>query len=104
MNFASLVGNAPGVGQDPTVDRLTADDDLFVRMDVILGLPVVNQTLWRFPGTVDIDAFASLAEKLRRGRLSRLVATHRGPGRAHWRYTPRRRPLLRPGRARPGRR
>ncbi|MDS1114578.1 hypothetical protein RD149_12450 [Gordonia westfalica] len=88
MNFASLVGNAPGVGQDPTVDRLTADDDLFVRMDVILGLPVVNQTLWRFPGTVDVDAFASLAEKLRRGRLSRLVATHRGPGRAHWRYTP----------------
>ncbi|WP_241549141.1 hypothetical protein [Gordonia alkanivorans] len=88
MNFASLVGHVPGVSTDSTVDRLTADDDLFVRMDVILGLPVVNQTLWRFPGTVDVDAIASLADKLRRGRLSRLVATHRGPGRAYWRYTP----------------
>lgn len=88
MNFASLVGNTSSDGQTPTVDRLTSDDDLFVRMDVILGLPVVNQTLWRFPGTVDVDHFAALAEKLRRGRLSRLVAKHRGPGRAHWRYTP----------------
>ncbi|MCR5977726.1 hypothetical protein GDN83_08235 [Gordonia jinghuaiqii] len=88
MNFGSLVRHAPGVAQDATVDRLTADDDLFVRMDVILGLPVVNQTLWRFPGTTDVDAIASLAEKLRHGRLSRLVARHRGPGRAYWRYTP----------------
>ena len=87
MNFTSLVRpdrtSAPEV-----VDRLTADDDLFVRMDVVLGLPVVNQTLWRFPGTVDVDTITALGQKLRYGRLSRLVTRHRGPGRAYWRYTP----------------
>lgn len=88
MNFGSLVRHETGAEAGTVVDRLTADDDLFVRMDVILGLPVVNQTLWQFPGDVDVEAITALGEKLRHGRLSRLVGTHPGPGRAYWRYTP----------------
>lgn len=88
MNFASLVRHDEQSSPGPVVDRLTADDDLFVRMDVVLGLPVVNQTLWRFPGSVDVDTITALGQKLRYGRLSRLVTRHRGPGRAYWRYTP----------------
>ncbi|MFC9978610.1 hypothetical protein [Gordonia sp. NPDC127522] len=88
MNFTSLVRPDRTSAPEVVVDRLTADDDLFVRMDVVLGLPVVNQTLWRFPGTVDVDTITALGQKLRYGRLSRLVTRHRGPGRAYWRYTP----------------
>ncbi|KAF0970842.1 hypothetical protein [Gordonia sp. YY1] len=76
------------VSRDAPVDRLTPDDDLFLKMDAVLDLPVVTQTLWRFPGTIDVDAIASVAERLHRGRLGRLVGGRRGPGRAYWRYTP----------------
>ncbi|WP_232717131.1 non-ribosomal peptide synthetase [Gordonia metallireducens] len=88
MNPASPVGNTPDVSARAPVDWLTADDDLFVKLDAILGLPVIMQTVWRFPGSVDVEAIASVAERMLAGRLSRLVARHRGPGRAYWRYTP----------------
>ncbi|WP_238422270.1 hypothetical protein [Gordonia sp. 'Campus'] len=88
MNLPSLVRRVTGPIDDSNVDRLTADDHLFVMMGNTLGLPVVTQTLWHFPGDIDIDALEAVATRMRHGRLSRLVATHPGPGRAHWRYTP----------------
>ncbi|MEO9326814.1 hypothetical protein [Gordonia aurantiaca] len=88
MKIASLVRRTPFVPSASTVDRLTADDDLFVKLDTILGMPVVMQTVWRFPGTVDVDALRGVAERMLTGRMSRLVGRHRGPGRAYWRYTP----------------
>uniref|UniRef100_UPI003D9045DA hypothetical protein n=1 Tax=Gordonia sp. B7-2 TaxID=3420932 RepID=UPI003D9045DA len=71
-----------------TPERLTPDDDLFVRMEHALRLPVVNQCVWRLDGNVTDAAIAEIAARLRRGRLSRLVHRRRTPGRDRWVHTP----------------
>ncbi|GAA3032921.1 hypothetical protein GCM10010528_12550 [Gordonia defluvii] len=68
-------------------DRLTPDDNLFVRMDRALGLPTAVQAVWLLDGHVDRAHLDTLVERLGRGRLSRLVARHRLPCRDSWVYT-----------------
>ncbi|WP_267617798.1 hypothetical protein [Gordonia bronchialis] len=69
------------------VDRLTPDDDLFVRMDLVLDLPVANQFVWRLPARVDPETLRALARRLKRGRLSRLVVRQPSPCRDVWAHT-----------------
>ncbi|MDL9945981.1 hypothetical protein QSJ19_10340 [Gordonia sp. ABSL11-1] len=42
----------------PDTGRLTPDDDLFVRMEHALRLPVVNQCVWHLNRDVDPEALA----------------------------------------------
>ncbi|ROZ83337.1 hypothetical protein EEB19_26240, partial [Gordonia sp. OPL2] len=72
----------------PSADRLTPDDDLFVRMEHALGLPVVNQCVWHLGRDVEPAALAILVRRLRRGRLSRLVRRSPMPTRDRWVHTP----------------
>lgn len=65
-------------------ERLTPDDDLFVRMEHAAGLPVVNQCVWRLGGDVDEAFVAELADRLALGRLSRLVVRRRLPVPDRW--------------------
>lgn len=76
-----------GQGTRP-VERLTTDDDLFVRMEHALGLGVVNQCLLHLRSGVDPVAFARFGERLCGGRASRLVVRRPPPCRDAWRYTP----------------
>ncbi|GAB18889.1 hypothetical protein GOEFS_069_00150 [Gordonia effusa NBRC 100432] len=68
--------------------RLTADDNLFVVMEHALGIPVINQSIWRLGPEVDEAFVANLAANLRTGRLSRLVIRRRLPLRDRWIHTP----------------
>ncbi|MFW0784294.1 hypothetical protein AAFP35_07200 [Gordonia sp. CPCC 206044] len=69
-------------------ERLTPDDDLFVRMEHAIGLAVVNQTLWRLPADYDTAILTELADRLRVGRLGKLVRRRRIPVRDRWIHTP----------------
>ena len=68
-------------------ERLTSDDDLFVRMEHALGLPVVNQVFWRLPGQFDRSRFEAIASRLKQGRLSRLIVRTPFPLRDRWIHT-----------------
>jgi hypothetical protein len=81
-----------------TVERLTADDNLFLIMEQVMGIPAVPQVIWRIPvsrsGT-DGDATAqalhavrTVGRRLAAGRLSRLVRRTAGPARDRWIFTP----------------
>ena len=60
--------------------RLTYDDDLFLRAGRVLGIPVVNQSVWRLHGRVDHAELDELARAMAGGRLGRLVVRSRVPG------------------------
>lgn len=68
--------------------RLTSDDNLFVAMEQVLGLPVVNQCVWVLGPSVSDAMLDAFADRLRLGRLSRLVVRTPPPTRDRWRYTP----------------
>ncbi|MGC4935538.1 hypothetical protein ACLQ3C_17860 [Gordonia sp. DT30] len=68
-------------------ERLTTDDDLFVRMEHALGVGVINQAVWRLDGRLSAENFAGLADRLRQGRLSRVVRRRPAPCRDTWHYT-----------------
>jgi hypothetical protein len=69
----------------PASNRLTYDDDLFLRTRRVLGVDVVNQTVWRLPTPLDADAVRALHAALARGPLQRVVRPARVPGaRARW--------------------
>jgi len=59
--------------------RLTYDDDLFLRAGRVLGIPVVNQSVWRFGARLDPAALDDLARALAAGRLGRLVVRTKVP-------------------------
>nr|WP_261977954.1 hypothetical protein [Gordonia sp. NB41Y] len=65
-------------------ERLTPDDDLFVRMEQALDLPVVNQVVWRIPGELARADFDRLASGLSHSRLARLVRRSPLPVRDRW--------------------
>ncbi|MGU3292221.1 hypothetical protein [Williamsia sp. M5A3_1d] len=69
----------------PSVLRTTVDDDLFIRMDRALGVPVVNQAVWRLhslPSDAELDR---LAQRLAVGRIGRLLRRSSLPlVRDHW--------------------
>ncbi|MDI9925206.1 hypothetical protein [Rhodococcus sp. IEGM 1341] len=62
------------------MERLTYDDDLFLRMECVLGVPVVNQIVWRFDRAVAPDALRSMWRMLAEGPIDRSVRRARVPG------------------------
>lgn len=65
--------------------RTTVDDDLFIRMDAALGIPVVNQMVWRLRDLPDRDELDRFAAAVARGRIARLLRRSRIPiVRDHW--------------------
>lgn len=62
------------------MERLTYDDDLFLRMECVLGVPVVNQIVWRFDRAVAPDALRSMWRMLAAGPIDRSVRRARVPG------------------------
>ncbi|MFC8798916.1 hypothetical protein ACFT2C_14365 [Promicromonospora sp. NPDC057138] len=77
---------SPATTTDPTAtNRLTYDDDLFLRTRRVLGVAVVNQTIWRLPAPLDAAAVRALHRGLANGPLQRVVRPGRLPGaRARW--------------------
>ncbi|MEU4362313.1 hypothetical protein [Promicromonospora sp. NPDC023987] len=77
---------SPAIMNDPTAsNRLTYDDDLFLRTRRVLGVAVVNQTVWRLPTPLDAAAVRALHRGLADGPLQRVVRPGRLPGaRARW--------------------
>lgn len=77
---------SPATTVDPTAsNRLTYDDDLFLRTRRVLGVAVVNQTVWRLPAPLDAAAVRALHRGLADGPLQRVVRPGRLPGaRARW--------------------
>lgn len=66
-------------------NRLTYDDDLFLRARRALGIPLVNQTLWRFDTALDVAGVEAIRARLTTGPLARGVAAPRIPGaRPRW--------------------
>ncbi|MQW75111.1 hypothetical protein GHK92_04430 [Nocardioides sp. dk4132] len=66
-------------------NRLTYDDDLFLRSRRVLGVPLVNQTVWRFPEPLDVARLEALHRRLATGRLARVAVAPQVPGaRPHW--------------------
>ncbi|GAB3671183.1 hypothetical protein GCM10027597_03780 [Saccharopolyspora tripterygii] len=67
------------------VNRLTTDDDLFLRAERVLGIPVTNQSVWHFDREIPVSELDELARRLSQGRLGRLVVRSAVPGaRARW--------------------
>ncbi|WP_042939914.1 hypothetical protein [Rhodococcus sp. AW25M09] len=62
------------------MERLTYDDDLFLRMECVLGVPVVNQIVWRFERPVALVALESMWRLLAAGPIDRSVRRARIPG------------------------
>ncbi|MBY4128708.1 hypothetical protein HQO83_09935 [Rhodococcus fascians] len=62
------------------VERLTYDDDLFLRMECVLGVPVVNQIVWRFDRPIPFDALQAMWHLLAAGPIDRSVRRARVPG------------------------
>lgn len=62
------------------VERLTYDDDLFLRMECVLGVPVVNQIVWRFDRPIPVDALEAMWHLLAAGPIDRSVRRARVPG------------------------
>ncbi|GAB2472832.1 hypothetical protein GCM10027063_12250 [Promicromonospora xylanilytica] len=77
---------SPATLSDPAAsNRLTYDDDLFLRTRRVLGVAVVNQTVWRLPAPLDAAAVRALHRGLADGPLQRVVRPGRLPGaRARW--------------------
>lgn len=66
-------------------NRLTYDDDLFWRARRVLGIPVVNQTVWRLPEPVPADWLAAFHRGFADGPLTRLAVRPSVPGaRPRW--------------------
>nr|WP_300499980.1 hypothetical protein [uncultured Rhodococcus sp.] len=62
------------------MSRLTYDDDLFLRMECVLNVPVVNQIVWRFDDAVPREAANAMWRNLSEGTLGRTVERVRVPG------------------------
>lgn len=60
--------------------RLTYDDDLFLRMECVLDVPVVNQIVWRFDDVVRVDHLSEMWKNLAAGPIHRRVERTRIPG------------------------
>lgn len=48
----------------PRVERVTSDDDLFIRMDRALGVPLANQVIWRLGTPIDAERLVKIGERL----------------------------------------
>ncbi|MFJ9391460.1 hypothetical protein ACIRON_21720 [Nocardioides sp. NPDC101246] len=69
---------------EPT-NRLTYDDEVFLRTATVIGVPVVAQSAWRFPAEISVEAVQEVVDELAEGPLNRLVVRPRAIGaRSHW--------------------
>jgi hypothetical protein len=81
---ASL-GTRPAPFAPERTNRLTYDDEVFLRSATVIGVPVVGQTAWRFPTEVPLSAVQEVVDELSKGPLHRLVLRPRIPGaRSRW--------------------
>ena len=69
---ASL-GARPAPFAPERTNRLTYDDEVFLRSATVIGVPVVAQTAWRFPTEIPVEAVQDLVDELAEGPLNRLV-------------------------------
>lgn len=66
-------------------NRLTYDDEVFLRSATVIGVPVVGQTAWRFPTEIPVEAVQEVVDELAKGPLNRLVVRPKVPGaRSRW--------------------
>ncbi|GAB20750.1 hypothetical protein GOEFS_128_00180 [Gordonia effusa NBRC 100432] len=67
------------IGRDvhPITPRVTGDDDLFIRMDRALGVPLANQVIWRLHTPISVERFTAIAERLTRTPVNRVVRRSR---------------------------
>ncbi|MFW0795987.1 hypothetical protein AAFP30_19395 [Gordonia sp. CPCC 205515] len=69
----------------PAVQRTTYDDDLFIRMDRAVGLPVVSQGIWRLRSPLTAEELTHLATQLDQTPASRRLHAARLPlARSYW--------------------
>ncbi|MFD7076511.1 hypothetical protein ACFV9G_20055 [Nocardioides sp. NPDC059952] len=81
---ASLGARPAPFTPQPT-NRLTYDDEVFLRTATVIGVPVVAQSAWRFPAEIPVEAVQEVVEELARGPLNRLVVRPRAIGaRSRW--------------------
>lgn len=59
--------------------RVTGDDDLFIRMDRALGVPLANQVVWKLDTVLSGDRFAALGARLARTSPNRVLRRTRVP-------------------------
>ncbi|GGU31102.1 hypothetical protein [Nocardioides albus] len=97
-------GARPAPFAPERTNRLTYDDEVFLRSATVIGIPVVNQTAWRFPTEIPVEAVQELVDELARGPLNRLVVRPKVLGaRSHWVPATRTEPVrLHPDRIEPG--
>ena len=75
-------------------NRLTYDDDLFLRSRRVLGIGVVNQSVWRFDRPIDAERLQRLRAALASGPLGRSVRRSALPcARDRWVAAPDARPV-----------
>ncbi|MGY0498801.1 hypothetical protein ACWZHB_09935 [Nocardia sp. FBN12] len=76
---------APAIVAAPAVNRLTADDDLFLKLHNLYGNALVNQLAWRFDESLDPEVLVRLHAQLAQGFLARRVQPTRVPfARPYW--------------------
>ncbi|TQL68200.1 hypothetical protein FB381_2089 [Nocardioides albertanoniae] len=85
----SLPPASPGARPAPfspeRTNRLTYDDEVFLRSATVIGVPVVGQTAWRFPSEIPVEAVQEVVDELAKGPLNRLVVRPRVTGaRSRW--------------------
>jgi len=94
MTTMSPAPGSPAPGSPAPTNRLTYDDDLFLRSQRVLGIPLVNQTVWRFPEPLDTDRLRTLHRRLATGPLGRRIVHSPVPGaRDRWVRSSTSRPL-----------
>lgn len=60
-------------------NRLTYDDEVFLRMATVIDMPVVAQNVWRFSTELPVAEVERVVAALARGPLNRLVVRSRVP-------------------------
>ncbi|MFE7225713.1 hypothetical protein ACFU7D_13075 [Nocardioides sp. NPDC057577] len=81
---ASLGARPAPFTPEPT-NRLTYDDEVFLRTATVIGVPVVAQSAWRFPEEIPVEAVQEVVDELAKGPLNRLVVRPRALGaRSRW--------------------
>ncbi|MGW6620338.1 hypothetical protein ACWF99_03840 [Nocardia sp. NPDC055002] len=81
----TLTMSTPPVISRVGVNRLTADDDLFLKLHSLYGNALVNQLAWRFDEPLDPELLARFHARLAQGFLARRVQPARVPfARPYW--------------------
>lgn len=69
-----------GTPAEAVSNRLTYDDEVFLRSTLVLGTPVINQTVWRFAERVDEEQARDFVAKIAAGPFNRRVRRSKVPG------------------------